>query len=229
MRGSRGPAVLKVGMPHMEARDEIAALQLLNGDPSVRLYESDLSLNAMLIERCDPGTSLRGMFQPDQDVVIANLLKRFWRAPRNPHPFRNLSVMITHWIDETRASEPRWRDRELVQSGIDVLERLCRDSISNTLLATDLHAGNVLRSQRAAWLVIDPKPFVGDRAYDTTQHLMNCRDRMESDPSGTMRRIADLLEVEYGRVRLWMFARLAAEPRDHWDDWRSSLARSLRM
>ena len=24
------------------------------------------------------------------------------------------------------------------------------------------------------WLVIDPKPFVGDPAYDATQHLFNC-------------------------------------------------------
>jgi streptomycin 6-kinase len=223
----RGPGVLKLGMPHMEARDEIAALRLLDGDPTVKLYESDSTLNAMLIERCDPGTPLRGMFQPDQDVVIANLLKRFWRIPADPYPFRDLSVMINHWINRTRASEPRWHDRELVQAGIDAFELLCRDTISSTLLATDLHAGNVLRSHREPWLVIDPKPFIGDRAYDATQHLLNSRDRLASDPLGTMRRIADLLEVEYDRVRRWMFARLAAEPRQDWDDERSRLAQAI--
>jgi streptomycin 6-kinase len=36
------------------------------------------------------------------------------------------------------------------------------------MLATDLHAGNVLRAQREPWLVIDSKPFVGDRACDAT-------------------------------------------------------------
>ena len=30
------------------------------------------------------------------------------------------------------------------------------------LLCTDLHAGNVLAAQRRPWLVIDPKPYVGD-------------------------------------------------------------------
>ena len=43
---------------------------------------------------------------------------------------------------------------------------------------TDLHAGNVVRAEREPWLVIDPKPFVGDPAYDATQHLLNCRDEI---------------------------------------------------
>jgi streptomycin 6-kinase len=75
--------------------------------------------------------------------------------------------------------------------------------------------------------VIDPKPFIGDRAYDATQHLLNSRERLASDPFGTMRRIADLLEVDYERVRLWTFARLAAEPRQDWDDDFSSIARAI--
>ncbi len=57
------------------------------------------------------------------------------------------------------------------------------------------------------WLVIDPKPFAGDPAYDATQHLFNCEARLRSDPGGTMNRMADLLEVDRERVRLWMFAR----------------------
>lgn len=220
-------AVLKIGMPHLEAEGEIAALRLLDGDPTVRLLESDEALNAMLLERCEPGTSLRGVFQPDQDVIIAGLLKRFWRAPPEPHPFRSLSVMIDHWIDETRKSENRWHDAQLVEAGIEVFENLCATSISSTLLATDLHAGNILRARREPWLVIDPKPFIGDRAYDGTQHLMNCRERMRSNPVDTMRRIADLLEVDYERLKRWMFARLAAEPRSEWDDEMSDLAKTI--
>jgi aminoglycoside phosphotransferase (APT) family kinase protein len=71
------------------------------------------------------------------------------------------------------------------------------------MLATDLHAGNVLRAEREPWLVIDPKPVVGDRSYDATQHLLNCRTRLLSDPAGTMQRFADLLQVDYERVRQW--------------------------
>jgi hypothetical protein len=39
--------------------------------------------------------------------------------------------------------------------------------------------------------------------------------------------IADLLGVDDERVRLWMFARSAAEPRDTWNDDSVTLARLL--
>jgi len=84
------------------------------------------------------------------------------------------------------------------------------------LLATDLHAGNVLQTAREPWLMIDPKPFIGDRAYDATQHLLNCLGRLRDDSRDTIERVADVLQVESERVRVWTFARLAAEPRDDW-------------
>jgi streptomycin 6-kinase len=64
------------------------------------------------------------------------------------------------------------------------MQELSADPSSTMVLATDLLAGNVLRAQRQPWLVIDPKPFVGDSAYDATQHLLNCR--AESATAGGM-------------------------------------------
>ena len=55
------PAVLKVGLPHMEAEHEIAGLRLWDGDCMIRLLEADDTLNAMLLERCLPGTALRAL------------------------------------------------------------------------------------------------------------------------------------------------------------------------
>ena len=88
------------------------------------------------------------------------------------------------------------------------------------IMATDAAA-------REPWLVIDPKPFVGDRAYDATQHLLNCPTRMRADPLGTIRRFADLLEIDEARIRLWMLARTIAEPRASWTDDSLLLARAL--
>jgi len=50
---------------------------------------------------------------------------------------------------------------------------------------------------------------------------------MLNAPDATIRRFADLLEVDDERVRLWMFARAAAEPRDTWNDESLTLARAL--
>ncbi len=220
-------AVLKLGLPHMEATHEIQALRFWDGDPAVLLLEADADLNAMLLEACEPGTVLRELPEEEQDVVIAGLLKRLWRKPEAPHPFRPLSAMTLRWAVETNASSAVWPDAGLVREGLRLLEELPNTSSDPVLLATDLHAGNVLRAQRQPWLVIDPKPFVGDRAYDATQHLFNCPRRMLSDPDTTIRRFADLLEIDPQRVRRWMFARSAAEPRNIWTHDSLTLARRL--
>lgn len=204
------PAVLKLGMPHMEGEQEINGLRFWDGDPTVRLLEADDALNAMLLERCEPGTVLRRLPEPEQDVVIARLLRRLWRSPSAPHPFRPLSTMTASWCEETLAAAARWPDAGLVRQGLHLLQELPHSAPTQVLLATDLHAGNVLRAQRQPWLVIDPKPFVGDPAYDATQHLFNCYARLYSDPEATIRRFSDLLGVDHERVRLWTFARAAA-------------------
>src|SRR5205823_11039714 len=180
-----------------------------------------------LLERCEPGTALRAQQECEQDVVISGLLRRLWRAPSAQHPFRPLSALTEYWRNETLAHIEQWPDAELVREGLRLFTELPLTEPTEFVLATDLHAGNVLRAEREPWLAIDPKPFVGDPAYDATQHLFNCEARLFSDPEGTICRIADLHEVDRERVRLWTFARAAAGPHD----WRNGgllpLARAI--
>jgi streptomycin 6-kinase len=217
---SGSSAVLKVPMPHMEAAHELAGLRFWNGNPTVRVLLADDHTGAMLLERCEPGTPLRARPESSQDVVIAGLLRRLWRLPSAPHPFRPLSALMNFWIEETLADVAQWRDAGLVREGLRLFKELPNTARNEVLLATDLHAGNVLRAAREPWLVIDPKPFVGDPAYDATQHLFNCDVRLRADPDGTIRHVADLLDVDDERVRLWTFARAAAEPRSEWTNVR---------
>jgi streptomycin 6-kinase len=222
------PVVLKVALPHMEGEHEIAGLRFWGGDPTVHLIDTDERLGAMLLERCMPGTVLRTLPEAEQDVVIASLLRRLWRVPSEPFAFRPLADLMAFWAHETAADPSKWPDRGLVGAGLQLFHELPQAAESHVLLATDLHAGNVLRAEREPWLAIDPKPFVGDPAYDATQHLFNCVPRLSANPDATIGRVADLLGVDRERVRLWTFARAAAEP---WDDWqdpeRLTLARTL--
>jgi streptomycin 6-kinase len=220
-------AVLKLGMPHMESLHEIQGLRFWDGDPTVRLLKTDDDLGAMLIERCQPGTALRALPEIEQDLVIAGLLRRLWRSPPTPHVFRPLAALTEYWSNETLSDIELWPDTGLVREGLGLFKELPQTAPAKVLLATDLHAGNVLRSQREPWLVIDPKPFIGDPAYDATQHLINCDARLRADPGSTIRRIAGLLGVDHERVRLWTFARAAAEPRDDWSGDSIALARAI--
>ena len=226
-RNGLSSAVLKISMPHMEADHEIAGLRFWHGDPTVRLLEADQDLGAMLLERCEPGTHLRQLPEDEQDKVIAGLLRRMWREPQAPHPFRPLSTLLETWNRETEEQAHLWPDPGLVREGLDLFGELSGTASDPVLLGTDVHAGNVLRAQREPWLVIDPKPFVGDRTYDATQHVLNCSASLRSDPLGTIRRFSGLLGVDPERVRLWTFARVAADPRRHWTQEALDVARRL--
>ena len=219
VRADGTSAVLKIGMPHMEGEHEIHGLRFWDGDPTVRVLMADDDLGAMLLERCEPGTVLRELPEREQDVVISRLLRRLWRTPSPQHPFRPLSALTEYWSDETLAQAEHWPDTGLVREGLHLFHELPNNATREVLLATDLHAGNVLRAEREPWLVIDPKPFVGDPAYDATQHLFNCSPRLRSDPAKTIRSFSEMLGVEHERVRLWTFARAAAEPRDDWNNF----------
>jgi len=204
-------AVLKLGLPHMEAENEIDGLMFWAGDPTALVLAQDLELNAMLLERCEPGTVLRTLAESEQDQVIAKLLRRLWRRLPNSHPFRPLSEMTRHWREGSVKKAHLWLDEGLTKEGLRLFKELPESASEDVLLATDLHAGNVLAAQREPWLVIDPKPFHGDPTYDATQHLLNCKERLSSDPMGTIRGFSDLLGVDHERVRLWTFARLVVE------------------
>jgi streptomycin 6-kinase len=225
-RADGARAVIKVGLPHMEAEHEIAGLHRWAGDGAVRLLEADAPLNAMLLERCEPGTPLRSLPEAEQDEVIAGLLPRLWKRDPGP-PFRPLSAMTDLWSRETLARQPEGLDPGLVREGASLMRELHGSASESVLLATDLHAGNVLKAGREPWLMIDPKPFVGDPAYDVTQHLLNCLPRLATDPLRTIDRFAGLLRLDAYRVRLWLFARLATEPRDDWGPEAVTIIREL--
>lgn len=208
--------VLKVAWRHAEAAHEADGLRAWDGNGAVRLYAAkdfDDAI-ALLVERCVPGTPLSDRPEREQDAVIAGLLRRLWIRPAQDHPFRSLRLMCHQWAEEfeQRArTSPMRLDPGLARAGIALFRELPASAGDQVLLCTDLHAGNVLGTVRELWLVIDPKPYVGDPAYDPLQHMLNCGRRLRSDPHGLARRMAGLLGLDRDRVLLWLFARCVQE------------------
>jgi streptomycin 6-kinase len=211
--------VLKVAWRHPEAEHEAEGLQAWAGRGAVRIYAVERTTDtiALLLERCRPGTPLAALPEPEQDVVVAGLLRRLWITPPTGHPFRSLAAMCAQWADEFAAqvaANPDGVDPGLAREGLALFRALPADTDPAVLLVTDLHAGNVLAAEREPFLVIDAKPHVAaaaDRGYDATQHLLNCTERLHADPVGLVTRMAGLLEVDAVRLRRWLFARCVIE------------------
>jgi len=213
--------VLKIGFPFGsgEERDEAAGLRAWDGNGAARLHAAwhGESARALLIERCRPGTPLgQALPEPVQDQVVAALLGRLWAQPYGTYPFRPLAQMCAAWADEFEreyaAARPADRiDPGLARAGIALFRALPGTADRHVLLCTDLHGDNVLAARRAPWLVIDPKPHVGDPAYDLVQHMLNCAARLAADPAGLATRMAHLAGTDPGRARQWLFARCVQE------------------
>jgi streptomycin 6-kinase len=213
--------VLKVGFPFPggEERDEAAGLRAWAGNGAARLHATCATESAygLLMERCLPGTPLgQALPEPEQDQVVAGLLGQLWAQPHTGYPFRPLAQMCAAWADEFQrdyaaAGAADRIDPGLARAGIALFRDLPGTAGTQVLLCTDLHGDNILAAQRAPWLVIDPKPYVGDPAYDVLQHMLNCEDRLAADPAALATRMAGLAGLDAGRVRQWLFARSVQE------------------
>jgi streptomycin 6-kinase len=229
---------LKVAWQHTEALHEAEGLAALGGEGAVEVYafehlspgrpgggpDGDAGgTTAMLLERCRPGTELRVRPEAEQHVVVTDLLRSVWAVELpSDHPFRPLSVMADDWVvsAEVRlAADPGRLDAGLAREGLALFRELSRTGPADVLLLTDLHAGNVLASQRRPWLLIDPKPYVGDPHYDVLQHLLNCDESLRANPIGLVTEIADLAGLDSGRVRQWLFARCVQESLSEGTPW----------
>jgi streptomycin 6-kinase len=216
--------VLKAGWLHEEARHEADGLRIWAGDGTVRLIDSDTAggTSALLLEACEPGTELAAALAEDErDVVIAGLLRRLWIEPPAGYPFRPLSQMCDDWagrfVRDSGAAGARGQeqlDPGIARAGIELFRRLPATAERAVLLCTDLHHHNVLAATREPWLVIDPKPYLGDPCYDVLQHMLNFPHRLAADPAGLADRMAALLDLDRERVRLWLFARCVQESAD---------------
>ena len=169
-----GELVLKLNAPsHVEADTEADALEHWGGRGAVLLHARDNPRRALLLERCVPGTELWSS-DVDEAEVIAQLLPRLQVPVPGGHPFTLLAAEADRWADDV----PRWYsaagapfERELLDVALDVYRTVDRNTA--LLVNQDLHGGNVLRAAREPWLVIDPKPLVGEPELESSGLLRN--------------------------------------------------------
>ncbi|MFC1436490.1 aminoglycoside phosphotransferase family protein [Streptacidiphilus sp. N1-3] len=210
------PAVLKLGVPAAMPDLEYAALAHWDGRGAVRLIEAAPEHRAMLLERLHGEVPLLSLAESKAMLEAAGTLQRLWVAPPEPHPFTRVPELVAGLCEELR----RHRDlaaagelRPLLDEALAVADELLADSTEEVLLHGDFHHGNVLAAERSPWLAIDPRPLVGERAYDLA---WLAQDRLETlagvpGPEAAARRrlqrLSDAVDVDRDRLRGWTLFR----------------------
>lgn len=225
-----GEVVLKLNAPgHFEADHEADALAFWDGYGAVQLVEHDDERRALLLERCRPGTRLWDS-DVDDIAVALPLLARLSQRIEGPHPFRLLADEAARWVEDV---ERRYHDsrrpfeHDLLDFALDVFRTT--DPTARHLANQDLHGGNILEAQREPFLVIDPKPLVGEAELDAVGLLRNAA--LEGDSISRWLDSFGALGLDRMRVRGWGVAHALAWGWDEDGGWSAAMidaARAIR-
>jgi streptomycin 6-kinase len=207
-------AVLKVNFPEPESEHEADALQWWAGDGAVRLLAQDRNRRALLIARCDPGAQLRHVpDEPAANRIAAGVLRRLWKpAPPDDAGYRTLAEESRRWADELpRRWERHGRPvpREVLEEAVALCAELGDSQPELVVCHQDFHGGNVLSVAGGGWLAIDPKPLIGERAFDLASLLRDRRPALLSGPHPErvvrerLEQLCGELEVDRERARGW--------------------------
>jgi streptomycin 6-kinase len=211
MRGSE-QVVLKVQWPDDESAHEADALKVWNGAGAIRLLAHDVERHALLLERCQPGTYLAAAAGVDALSVLIDLLPRLWKAVGLP--FRALTEEALDWAATLYAdwdAAGQLCERSLVDAAAEFLVQLARSQGEQVLVHQDLHGENVLAAQREPWLVIDPKPLVGEREFSLAPIIRSGElGHSQKDVIYRLDRLSSELALDRDRVRRWTVAQTVA-------------------
>ena len=206
------PAVLKLWFPHREAEHEADALELWGGHGAVRLLDRDDDRGALLLERCEPGTALDSIEPGAALDIMIGLLPRLW-VPAG-EPFHTLADEARWWLSylpERWEQRGRPFERRLLDAALDALSGLAPSQGEQMLLNQDMHAGNVLAAAREPWLVIDPKPLVGEREFSAAPIVRGMElGHSRRDVFRRLDRVTSELGLDRERARGWVIGQTVA-------------------
>ena len=204
--------VLKVQWPHRESMKEAEALKVWDGGGAVRLVAHDADRSALLLEHCLPGEHLAACEIEDPLSVLVDLLPRLWKPVG--FNFRSLADEAAGWRSQLVAdweSAGRPFGRDLVDAAAGFLDDLSGSQSEQGLLHQDLHGENVLSAEREPWLVIDPKPLVGEREFSLAPIIRSFEFGHSRDQViGRLDRLSTELGLDRQRCRGWAIAQTVA-------------------
>jgi streptomycin 6-kinase len=234
IRKDGAEAVLKLGVPNKELTNEIEALHLLRGRGTVKLFESDRELGALLLERLNPGRPVYELADDEAATSIAaQWMERVWEPAPEGHPFPTVSDWgkgFQRLRNEFEGATGLFPE-ELVIKAERVFQDLLGSMADSVLLHGDLHHWNILSAEREPWLAIDPKGVVGEPAYEVGAWLRNPfpnilgMDDLQVLIQRRVNQFSERLGFEEERMLKWSFAQAVLAGwwsyEEHAEDWRS--------
>ncbi|MBF6352791.1 MULTISPECIES: aminoglycoside phosphotransferase family protein [Nocardia] len=226
-RSDGSVAVLKIAVPDEENAGEATGMFCYQGDGAARLYDYDPGSGALLLEWARPGTPL--IAQPriplegraenaDKIQTACALYQRLRRPPTGvPAGYPALPLVadiVSHWEQELFTPDMvHYLPAAVTARARDLRTWLSVPDGPLLIVNRDTHLGNIVAAEREPWLLIDPKAFLGEAAFDAGFLIMK---QVETAPDPVLARravaaTADGLDVDRERARAWAYLRAMEE------------------
>lgn len=200
-RENQQRAILKMSPPTRPVTHEIRWLRHFP-KTAPEILSIDETRNAVLMQLCDPGTTLKNQLKKQSDEQVTRELCKALRDLRaekaQDTSYRHLAELIPDLKTLTGVADPA-----LHSEAESLFKDLTRDRSGDFLLHGDLHHENILQ-HGDSWKVIDPHGYVGDPVAETGVMIYNPLGELPKDAS-----LARLLET---RIRI-MAEELSYDPR----------------
>ncbi|MDR3550474.1 MAG: aminoglycoside phosphotransferase family protein [Candidatus Babeliales bacterium] len=215
MTGIQGamPIALKIGCDQYEMQKEMEVLNAYDGNSCIRLIESNMAHNAILLELAIPGTSLLSFFPDADDAAIEYTIAIMKSLHAMPIPSDVGVPTVRNWLKDL-FEPPQVPHMYHIHKAQKIAERLlATQSTKDVLLHGDLHHGNILLSARG-WLAIDPKGVIGEPAFEVCAFIRNPYPEQLKPKELLAHRIelfAQGLAIDKQRLHEWLYVRVVLD------------------
>ncbi|MEI4768164.1 aminoglycoside phosphotransferase family protein [Psychrobacillus sp. FJAT-51614] len=168
-------AILKVGVPNYDFKNEFQTLQAYNGKGCVKLLNADADKGVILLEQLLPGTMLNLV----EERYAVKYFAKVWKDIRRPVQENSNHPFIKNWLSafdrylNTYSTDEGPIPYDYINLAKTYYREISDSSKGNELLHGDLHHENILFSETYGWIAIDPKGVIGDSYFDLISYLTN--------------------------------------------------------
>lgn len=202
------PIILKIALDSKALNREASCLKAFAKHGAVEVIADDN--NIIIMQRAVPGATLKNYFlasEAQSTEVLCLIIKELHLAniPKN-HNF--------YYVKELLKTLDKEHDipNEILSKARFLRDELLNSTKKEVLLHGDLHHDNILKNGDG-WLIIDPKGFIGDPAFELAAYLCNpIPELLQKDNAKELiiRRIkllAEQLDIPEQRIRDWLYVK----------------------
>lgn len=203
-------AVIKMAPDNNVLEKEAHCLECFSRG-SAKIYAFDEGHHTILMERLQPGNSLKSLVRNGDDELATRIIAQtilelqFQQNPK--YTFKHLSE-----LGKTLKILKNHVDNRLLSKAQTWFRELSSDRSQDVILHGDLHHDNILASG-SVWKAIDPHGYVGDPTFEVGSMIFNPYDAFPEDrPLHTIieRRLKILgeeLPFDPQKIQAWAFCR----------------------